>query len=99
MLTRMEKSGGFRQKREALTEKTYNADGIGQRILNGDGESWIKEVYDGETIFQFGRFYIYQEIKRKPKEKKRRKRHSERRLQQRFADKRKSDSGKNPSLK
>lgn len=69
MLAGMEKSGEFHRKREALIEKTYNADEIGQRILNGDGGSWIKEAYDGETIFQLDRFHIYQEIKRKLKEK------------------------------
>ena len=31
---------------EALIEKVYDADEIGQRILNGDGGSWIKEDYD-----------------------------------------------------
>ena len=69
MLAGMEKSNEFHRKREALIEKRYNADEIGQRILNGDGGSWIKEPYDGETIFQLDRFHIYQEIKRKLKEK------------------------------
>ena len=44
MLAGMEKSGQFHQKREALIEKVYDADEIGQRILNGDGGSWIKET-------------------------------------------------------
>lgn len=69
MLAGMEKSNEFHRKREALIEKRYNADEIGQRIRNGDGGSWIKEPYDGETIFQLDRFHIYQEIKRKLKEK------------------------------
>lgn len=69
MLAGMEKSGEFHRKREALIEKRYNADEIQQRILNGDGGSWIKEPFDPEAIFQLDRFHIYQEIKRKLKEK------------------------------
>lgn len=69
MLAGMEKSGEFHRKREALIEKKYDADEIQQRVLNGDGGSWIKEPYDPETIFQLDRFHIYQEIKRKLKEK------------------------------
>ena len=65
MLAGMEKSGQFHQKREALIEKVYDADEIGQRILNGDGGSWIKEDYDPEVIFQLDRFHIYREIKKK----------------------------------
>lgn len=69
MLAGMEKSEEFHRKREALIEKKYQADEIQQRVLNGDGGSWIKESYDSETIFQLDRFHIYQEIKRKLKEK------------------------------
>lgn len=69
MLAGMEKSSEFHRKREALIEKTYDADEIQQRVLNGDGGSWIKEPYDPEVIFQLDRFHIYQEIKRKLKEK------------------------------
>ena len=65
MLAGMEKSGLFHQKREALIEKVYDADEIRQRILNGDGGSWIKEAYDPEVIFQLDRFHIYKEIKGK----------------------------------
>ena len=50
-------------------EKIYNADEIGQRILNGDGGSWIREPYEKETVLKLDRFHIYQEIKRKLKEK------------------------------
>ena len=64
MLAGMEKSGQFHQKREALIEKVYDADEIGQRILNGDGGGWIKEAYDPEVIFQLDRFHIYKEIKK-----------------------------------
>lgn len=65
MLAGMEKSTEFHEKREACIRKKYNADEIGQRILNGDGGSWIKEPYDPETIFQLDRYHIYQEILRK----------------------------------
>lgn len=65
MLAGMEKSGLFHQKREALIEKIYDTDEIGQRILNGNGGSWIKEPYDPETIYQLDRFHIYKEIKKK----------------------------------
>ncbi|MBA2213293.1 UPF0236 family transposase-like protein [Sellimonas intestinalis] len=69
MLVGMEKSSLFHRKREALIAKVYDADEIGQRILNGDGGSWIKETYDPEAIFQLDRFHIYQEIKRKIRDK------------------------------
>ena len=65
MLAGMEKSSRFHEKREALIEKIYDADEIGQRILNGDGGGWIKETYDAEAIFQLDRFHIYKELKRK----------------------------------
>lgn len=69
MLAGMEKSSEFHRKREALIEKRYDVDEIQQRVLNGDGGSWIKEPYDPEVIFQLDQFHIYQEIKRKLKEK------------------------------
>ncbi len=69
MLAGMEKSSEFHRKREALIEKKYNIDEIQQRILNGDGGSWIREPYDPDAIFQLDRFHIYQEIKRCLKEK------------------------------
>lgn len=68
MLAGMEKSSLFHQKREALIEKVYDTDEIGQRILNGDGGSWIKETYDPEAIFQLDRFHIYKEIRKKIRE-------------------------------
>ena len=55
---------------EALIKKTYNADEIQQRILNGDGGSWIKETYDLDAIFQLDGYHIYQEILRKIADKK-----------------------------
>lgn len=65
MFAGMEKSAQFHEKREACIRKKYEADEIGQRILNGDGGSWIKEPYDPETIFQLDRYHIQQEILRK----------------------------------
>lgn len=70
MLAGMEKSDEFHEKREACIRKKYNADEIGQRILNGDGGSWIRETYDPEAIFQLDRYHIYKEILRKISDKK-----------------------------
>ena len=65
MLAGMENSSEFHEKREACIRKKYDADEIGQRILNGDGGSWIKETYDPDVIFQLDRYHICQEILRK----------------------------------
>ena len=70
MLAGMEKSTEFHEKREACIRNKYNADEIGQRILNGDGGSWIKDSYDPDTIFQLDRYHIYQEILRQISDKK-----------------------------
>lgn len=70
MLAGMEDSDTFHEKREACIRKKYDADEIGQRILNGDGGNWIKEPYDPEVIFQLDRYHIYQEILRKITDKK-----------------------------
>lgn len=69
MLAGMEKSNEFHEKREACIRKKYNADEIGQRVLNGDGGSWIKEPYDVEVIFQLDRFHVYKEIKSQIRDK------------------------------
>lgn len=70
MLAGMEKSEKFHEKREAQIRQTYNADEIGQRVLNGDGGSWIREPYDPEVVFQLDRFHIYQAIRKQLEEKK-----------------------------
>lgn len=70
MLAGMEKSTGFHEKREACIRKKYNADEIGQRVLNGDGGSWIKETYDSEVIFQLDRYHVYSKITEKISDKK-----------------------------
>ncbi len=69
MLAGMENSSEFHEKREALIRQKYAADEIGQRVLNGDGGSWIKESYDPDVIFQLDRYHIYQEILRKIKDR------------------------------
>ena len=69
MFAGMEKSNEFHEKREACIRKKYNADEIGQRILNGDGGGWIKEPYDPEVIFQLDRYHVYKEIMRKISDK------------------------------
>ena len=69
MLAGMEKSKKFHEK-EACICKKYDADEIGQRILNGDGGSWIYEPYDPEAIFQLDRYHVYQEITGKIRDKK-----------------------------
>lgn len=70
MLAGMEDSHSFHEKREACIRRKYDADEIGQRILNGDGGSWIKESYDPDAIFQLDRYHIYQEVLRKINDKK-----------------------------
>lgn len=70
MLAGMEDSHTFHEKRESCIRRKYDADGIGQRILNGDGGSWIKEPYDPDVIFQLDRYHIYQEVLRKITDKK-----------------------------
>lgn len=70
MLAGLEESHIFHEKREACIRKKYDVDEIGQRIVNGDGGSWIKEPYDPNTIFQLDRYHIYQEVLRKIKDKK-----------------------------
>lgn len=68
-LAGMEKSSQFHEKREAQIRQRYNGDEIGQRILNGDGASWIKDPYDPEVIFQLDRFHIHKAIREKLKDK------------------------------
>ena len=54
----------FQEKREAFIRSRYDADEIQQRILNGDGGSWISEPYDPEAIIQLDRYHIHKEIRR-----------------------------------
>ena len=70
MLAGMEDSKTFHAKREACIHQKYAADEIGQRILNGDGGSWIREPYDPEALFQLDRYHIYQEVLRRIGDKK-----------------------------
>lgn len=70
VLAGMEGSGTFHEKAEAQIRKHYDADGIGQRVLNGDGGSWIRDPYDPEVIFQLDRYHIEQEIQRRIRDRK-----------------------------
>lgn len=64
MMAGMDGSTAFHEKREAFIRSIYDADEIQQRILNGDGGSWIREPYDPDAIIQLDRFHIYKEIRR-----------------------------------
>ena len=55
-------SADFHEKREADIRSRYDADGIGQRVLNGDGGSWIGDPYDPEAIVQLDPFHVGKEI-------------------------------------
>ena len=59
----MEDSAEFHKKREAQIRERYAADEIKQRIVNGDGGSWINEPNDPDAIIQLDRFHIYQSIR------------------------------------
>lgn len=69
ILAGMEGGREFHEKAEAQIRKYYDADEIMQRVLNGDGGSWIRDPYDPEVIFQLDRYHIYQEIQRRIKER------------------------------
>lgn len=73
VLAGMESNEEFHKKREAFIRREYNADEIGQRILNGDGGGWIKDEYDPDVMYQLDRYHIYQEILRKIRDEKARK--------------------------
>ena len=61
-LAGMESAREFHRKREACIEQTYNSDEIGQRILNGDGGTWIRETYDEDAIFQLDPYHVQEAI-------------------------------------
>lgn len=65
----MEDSESFLEKREARICTEYDVNRIGQRILNGDGGSWITDPYDDNTIEQLDRFHVVKEIKAKTADK------------------------------
>jgi len=60
----IEDSKTFHDKREAEIRRKYDADEIVQRILNGDGGSWICEPNDPDAIIQLDPFHIHKEIRR-----------------------------------
>ncbi len=66
MLAGMETSRLFHEKTGGINrEKKYDVDEIQQRILNGDGGSWIKETYDPDAIFSVRPLPCLSEILRK----------------------------------
>ena len=60
----IESSRTFHEKREADIRKRYDADEIGQRIVNGDGGSWIGEPNDPDAVIQLDPFHMHKEIRR-----------------------------------
>lgn len=66
----IEESGLFHEKREADIRKRYDADEIGQRIVNGDGGSWIGEPNDPDAIIQLDPFHVHKEIRKQIADKK-----------------------------
>lgn len=55
----------FHAYREAAIAEKYNLDEVSQRILNGDGASWIKNVRDKSTCFQLDPFHRNKAVKEK----------------------------------
>ena len=70
MLAGMEDAKEFHEKKEAHIRKHYDADEVRQRVLNGDGGSWIRDPHDPDVIFQLDRYHIQQEILRKIRDEK-----------------------------
>lgn len=64
ILAGMEDSGPFHRKKEAYIEKIYDPYEIGQRVLNGDGGSWIYEPYDEDAVFQLDPYHVQEAITR-----------------------------------
>ena len=60
----IEDSKTFHEKREAQIRRKYDADEIGQRVMNGDGGSWICEPNDPEAVIQLDPFHVHKEIRR-----------------------------------
>ena len=59
----IEEASVFHEKREAALQARYDVEEIGQRVLNGDGGSWIKEENDPETIVQLDPFHLHKAIR------------------------------------
>ena len=64
ILAGIEDSKTFHDKREANIRKRYDVDEIVQRIVNGDGGSWIGEPNDPDAIIQLDPFHVHKEIRR-----------------------------------
>ena len=65
VLAGIEDSNSFHEKREADICKHYDVDEIEQRVLNGDGGSWISEPNDPDAIIQLDPFHVQKEIRSK----------------------------------
>lgn len=65
VLAGIEDSTSFHEKREAEICKHYDVDEIEQRVLNGDGGSWISEPNDPDAIIQLDPFHVQKEISSK----------------------------------
>jgi len=59
------KAKEFHAYREAAIAEKYNLEEVSQRILNGDGASWIKKVKDKSTCFQLDPFHRNKAVKEK----------------------------------
>lgn len=59
------KAKEFQEYREAVIAQEFNLDEVSQRILNGDGASWIKKVKDKSTCFQLDPFHRNKAVKEK----------------------------------
>ena len=65
VLAGIEDSNSFHEKREADIRRRYDVDEIEQRVLNGDGGSWISEPNDPDVIIQLDPFHVQKEIRSK----------------------------------
>jgi hypothetical protein len=68
-----EEASTFYKKKEAIIAKEYNVDGIGIRILNGDGAAWIKHGIDDIVHYQLDPFHKHQAVLRNVSDKTQRK--------------------------
>ena len=60
----IENARTFHEKREADIQSRYDVDEIIQRVVNGDGGSWIGEPNAPDAIIQLDPFHVHKEIRR-----------------------------------
>ena len=63
----------FYPRKEGMIASTYNVDEIEQRVLGGDGDSWIKRSIGADTIYQLDTFHRNRAILRATSEESTRK--------------------------